>query len=56
MSPEVYRAVIDEAHKRGLRVATHLLLPRRRQVACSTRDLDYVAHSIRDADVRRRRH
>ena len=24
MAPEVYRAVIDEAHKRGLRVAVHL--------------------------------
>ena len=24
MKPEIYRAVIDEAHKRGLRVASHL--------------------------------
>ena len=36
MPPEVYRAVIEEAHKRGLRVAAHLFYlddaqgPRRR--------------------------
>ena len=33
MTPEVYRAVIDEAHKRGMRVADTPLLPRRREVA-----------------------
>ena len=37
MAPEVYRAVIDEAHKRGLRVAITSLLPRRRQVAARRR-------------------
>ena len=50
MAPEVSHAVIDEAHKRGLRVATHVFY------LADARDLlaagsDFVAHSIRDADV-----
>lgn len=50
MAPEVYRAVIDEAHRRGARVAAHLFY------LADARDLltagaDLVAHSIRDADV-----
>src|SRR5438034_6072625 len=50
MSPEVYRAVIDEAHKRGMRVATHLfyLADAKALLAAGS---DFVAHSIRDADV-----
>jgi len=50
MTPEVYRAVIDEAHKRGLRVAVHLFYL---ADAKSILDAggDFVAHSIRDADV-----
>jgi imidazolonepropionase-like amidohydrolase len=50
MPPEVYRAVIDEAHKRGLRVATHLfyLADAKSLLAAGS---DFVAHSIRDADV-----
>jgi imidazolonepropionase-like amidohydrolase len=50
MTPEVYRAVIDEAHRRGLRVAAHLFY------LADAKDLleakaDMLAHSIRDADV-----
>jgi imidazolonepropionase-like amidohydrolase len=50
MTPEVYRAVIDEAHRRGARVATHLFY------LADAKDLldagtDLVAHSIRDAEV-----
>jgi imidazolonepropionase-like amidohydrolase len=50
MTPEVYRAVIDEAHKRGLRVAAHLFY------VADARGLldagaDFIAHSVRDADV-----
>src|SRR5688500_1549739 len=50
MTPEVYRAVIDEAHKRGLRVATHLFyLADAKSLLAAGSDL--VAHSVRDADV-----
>jgi len=50
MSPEIYAAVIDEAHKRGLRVASHLfyLADAKSLLVAGT---DFVAHSIRDADV-----
>jgi imidazolonepropionase-like amidohydrolase len=50
MPPEIYRAVIDEAHKRGLRVATHLfyLADAKSLLDAGT---DLVAHSIRDASV-----
>ena len=50
MAPEVYRAVIDEAHKRGLRVATHLfyLADAKSLMDAGT---DLVAHSVRDAEV-----
>jgi imidazolonepropionase-like amidohydrolase len=50
MTPEVYRAVIEEAHKRGLRVAAHLFyLADAKSLLASGADL--VAHSVRDADV-----
>ena len=50
MSPEVYGAVIDESHKRGMRVAAHLFyLSDARSLLAAGADL--VAHSIRDADV-----
>lgn len=50
MTPEVYGALIDQAHQRGLRVAAHLY---------STDDawgllkagVDVFAHSVRDRDV-----
>jgi imidazolonepropionase-like amidohydrolase len=50
MPPEVYRVVIDEAHKRGLRVATHLyyLDDAKALLAAGT---DFVAHSVRDQKV-----
>jgi imidazolonepropionase-like amidohydrolase len=50
MTPEVYSAVIDEAHRRGLRVAAHLfyLADARRLVAAG---VDLVAHSVRDSTV-----
>ena len=50
MAPEVYRAVIDEAHKRGLRVAVHLFyLDDAKGVLDAGADL--IAHSVRDVDV-----
>jgi len=50
MAPEVYRAVIDEAHRRGLRVAAHLFY------LDDAKDLlragvDVIAHSVRDRDI-----
>jgi imidazolonepropionase-like amidohydrolase len=50
MRPEVYRAVIDRAHERKLRVAAHLFY------LADAKDLlragaDYLAHSVRDTDV-----
>ena len=50
MAPEIYRAVIDEAHKRGMRVAVHLFYL---DDAKSVMDAgaDFIAHSVRDKDV-----
>ena len=50
MQPDVYRAVIARAHERKLRVAAHLFY------LADAKDLlrvgaDYLAHSVRDADV-----
>jgi imidazolonepropionase-like amidohydrolase len=50
MPPEAYRAVIDEAHKRDLRVAAHLFY------LDDAKDLlragvDVIAHSVRDKDI-----
>jgi len=50
MTPEVYRAVIDEAHKRGMRVATHLFYLADAKSLLDAGS-DFVAHSIRDAEV-----
>ena len=50
MAPEIYRAVIDEAHTRGLRVAVHLFyLDDAKDVLRAGADL--IAHSVRDKDV-----
>jgi imidazolonepropionase-like amidohydrolase len=50
MAPEVYRAVIDEAHKRNLRVAVHLFyLNDAKGVLDAGADL--IAHSVRDVEV-----
>ena len=50
MAPAVYRAVIDEAHARKLRVAAHIFY------LADAKDLvragvDVIAHSVRDRDV-----
>jgi len=50
MAPEVYRAVIDEAHRLGLRVAAHIFY------LADAKDLlragvDMIAHSVRDRDI-----
>jgi imidazolonepropionase-like amidohydrolase len=50
MMPEIYRAVIEAAHQRNMRVASHLfyLADAKGLLGAGT---DYVAHSIRDTDV-----
>jgi imidazolonepropionase-like amidohydrolase len=50
MSADVYRAVIEEAHRRGLRVAAHLFYLADAKSLLDAR-VDFLAHSIRDADV-----
>jgi len=50
MAPEVYRAIIDEAHQRGLRVAAHIFYLE------DAKDLlragaDFIAHSVRDKEI-----
>lgn len=52
MKPEVYRAVIQRAHERGLRVAAHLFyLADAKELLRA--GVDFLAHSVRDADVDR---
>jgi imidazolonepropionase-like amidohydrolase len=50
MQPEVYRAVIDEAHRRGLRVVAHVFY------LDDAKDLlragvDVIGHSVRDKEI-----
>jgi imidazolonepropionase-like amidohydrolase len=50
MKPEVYAAIIQEAHRHGVRVASHVfyLEDARKLVGLG---LDIIAHSIRDAEI-----
>lgn len=50
MKPEIYVAIIKEAHKKGLRVAAHLyhLEDARKLVDLG---VDIIAHSIRDGEI-----
>jgi imidazolonepropionase-like amidohydrolase len=50
MAPDVYTAVIDEAHKKGLRVAVHLFYLDDAKAVLDA-GADFIAHSIRDRDV-----
>ena len=50
MSPEIYKAVIDEAHAKGLRVAAHeYALTDAKQLVAD--GVDVLAHSVRDQVV-----
>jgi imidazolonepropionase-like amidohydrolase len=50
MKPEIYRAIISEAHKHGLRVAAHLFhLQDAKQLVDA--GLDAMVHSIRDQEI-----
>ena len=50
MAPAVYQAVIDESHKRGLRVAAHLFYLEDAQGLLAA-GVDFIAHSVRDKPV-----
>ncbi|HJZ75674.1 MAG TPA: amidohydrolase family protein [Vicinamibacterales bacterium] len=50
MRPEIYKAVIDEAHKKGMRVAVHLFYLDDAKAVLDA-GADFVAHSVRDTDV-----
>lgn len=50
MPPAVYKAVIEEAHKRGLRVAAHIYyLEDAKDLLRS--GVDVIAHSVRDREI-----
>ena len=50
MNPEVYQAIIDEAHKNGFRTAAHVVLLDDAKGLLRAR-VDYLAHSVRDREV-----
>jgi len=50
LSPELYRAVIDEAHKHGLRVTAHIFALEDAKGLLRA-GIDAFAHSVRDKDV-----
>lgn len=50
MQPDIYAAIIDEAHKNGFRTAAHIVLLD--DAKSVLRDgIDYIAHSVRDREV-----
>jgi imidazolonepropionase-like amidohydrolase len=50
MSPEVYGAIIDEAHKKGMRIAVHIVkLADAKGVLRAGADI--IAHSVRDQEI-----
>lgn len=50
MTPDVYRAVIDEAHARKLRVAAHIFYLEDAKDLLKA-GVDMIAHSVRDKDL-----
>ncbi|WP_051663964.1 amidohydrolase family protein [Dyadobacter crusticola] len=50
MKPEIYKAIISEAHKRNIRVAAHLFYAEDASALIDA-GLDIIAHSIRDKEV-----
>ena len=50
MAPAIYKAVIDEAHKKKLRVAVHLFYLEDAKAVLDA-GADFIAHSVRDAEV-----
>jgi imidazolonepropionase-like amidohydrolase len=50
MTPEVYGAAIDEAHRNGYRTAAHIVLLDDAKGVLRA-GVDYIAHSVRDREV-----
>jgi imidazolonepropionase-like amidohydrolase len=50
MQPDVYAAVIEEAHKNGFRTAAHVVLLDDAKSLLKG-GIDYIAHSVRDREV-----
>src|SRR5262249_60998041 len=50
MSPEVYRAIIDESHRLGLRVAAHIFYLEDAKELLRA-GADFIAHSVRDKEI-----
>jgi imidazolonepropionase-like amidohydrolase len=50
MPPEAYTAILDEAHKKGMRVAVHVVTLSDAKAVLRLR-ADYIAHSVRDVDI-----
>jgi imidazolonepropionase-like amidohydrolase len=50
MKPEIYQAIINEAHKRNIRVAAHLFYVEDARKLTEA-GIDIIAHSIRDKEV-----
>jgi imidazolonepropionase-like amidohydrolase len=50
MRPEVYTAIFDEAHKKGMRVAVHVVYLSDAKAVLKL-GADYIAHSVRDFDI-----
>jgi imidazolonepropionase-like amidohydrolase len=50
MPPEAYSAIIDEAHKKGARVAVHVVYLADAKAVLRL-GAEYIAHSVRDFDI-----
>jgi imidazolonepropionase-like amidohydrolase len=53
MTPDVYGALVDESHKRGLRTAVHIFYLKDAMGALD-KGTDIIAHSVRDQNVDQR--
>jgi imidazolonepropionase-like amidohydrolase len=53
MTPDVYGALVDESHKRGLRTAVHIYYLKDAMAALD-KGSDIIAHSVRDQNVDQR--
>jgi imidazolonepropionase-like amidohydrolase len=50
MPPEAYTAIIDEAHKKGMRMAVHVVTLADAKAVLRL-GADYIAHSVRDEEI-----
>ena len=50
MAPEVYGALVDQAHQRGLSAAAHIFFLKEAEMMVG-HGVDVIAHSVRDQDV-----